>query len=276
MGYGASTRLLGRYMCDGFAIHAGGGFSYRRPDANGFASGSDDFNRKVNVSSALETNVDQTKLLGKDINNVKNTFKYAAELMASYRNVYLTAEYIYANNKRERDWESMHNAILGTFMGQIAPTQAAYKTLMGGDPDVNIKGMTVQAGVLLRGGNYRYNYTDALMERPGKGSIELVARYNYTDMNNIVAGSQFIDGGFYSDMSAMGISAHTLAALGMSNGSWVGGKVNSFTLGLNYYFTKYIYAKVQYNYQRLDNRYNIPLSLDKNLHALQARIAFEF
>jgi phosphate-selective porin OprO/OprP len=276
MGYAIATRLLARYTSKDVSIHVGGSLNYRRPDANGFASGNDDYNRFVTPVSSLESAIDRTPFLGGQLNNVQHTFKYALELMASYRQFYLTAEYLNANNKRARDWESMYNAIKGTFTITMAPTMDAYKTLLGGDPDVELQGYTVQAGWLLRGGNYRYSAVDALMSRPGAGALELTARFNRTELESIVPGSVYSDGKFYTGIAGTPYDAWTVMGLGIANSSWSGGNVSTLTVGLNYYVTKSIAVKLNYSYASLDRPYSMTYRYDKNLHALQARVAFEF
>lgn len=273
MGYSFSGRLLGRYTSDDLNVHLGGSVNFRRPDAKGFINGSDDYNRSVTLASNLETNIDNTAMLGATVNNVKNIFKYGFELMASYKNVYLKGEYIHARFNRERDWDFNFNNSLGTFMGSMFPTISAYKALMGEDTPANFKGVTVEAGVLLLGGDYSYNRVDALMRRPGGKTLELVARFNHTSLNDIIPGSTWqigmkSTGGFYDS------ALH--AAFGVANASVAGGRVNSLTVGLNYYVTKTIVTRLDYSYAHLNNPYNLSYRNDKNLSALSARVAFEF
>ena len=49
-----------------------------------------------------------------------------------------------------------------------------------------------------------------------------------------------------------------------------------FTLGVNYYVTDNIVARLNYSYQKLNQEYTKEFMLDKNLHSIQARVAFEF
>ncbi|MFR3329578.1 MAG: OprO/OprP family phosphate-selective porin [Odoribacter splanchnicus] len=268
MGFGVSARVLARLTDDDYNFHIGGAVNYRRPDANGFTNGSDDFNRVVEVHSALESSIDQTNFLNANIKNVKSGFKSGLEAMGNYKNLYVKGEYIHATYDREKDWEYNFINSLGTFMSLYAPTLDAYKKLYGEDTKVKFDGYTVEAGWLIFGGDYQYNRVDALMRRPGGKSLELVARYNHTDLNYIESGSFYYNGGFYAGSMQ--------AAFGMADGSIPGGKVDSFTVGLNYYFTDNIVAKVNYGYQKLDNYYNVDYRLDKNLSSLQVRLAFEF
>ncbi len=93
MGWGVTARLLARYTGENWAVHAGGAFSYRIPDANGFTNGNDDYNRSVTLASSLESAIDKTSMLYSKVNNVKQTLKYNIEGLATWRNLYLTGEY---------------------------------------------------------------------------------------------------------------------------------------------------------------------------------------
>ena len=270
MGWSVSARLLARYTSDDFNIHAGGSVNFRRPNSNGFASGSDDYNRSVIFSSNLGNTIDKTPFLEANVSNVKSTFKYGFELLGNYKNVYLKGEFIKAHVNRERDWDSMYNGFLGTLLGTMFPGTDAFKSFMGGDQPANFEGVSVEAGVLLIGGDYRYSSVDAMMKRPRKKSLELVGRYNYTSLNdyygmyNVFYGM----GGFYD--SAMHASYQ------MGNQSVAGGRVNSVTVGLNYWITNYLVARLDYTYNHLNNYYNMNFRDDRDLHSLSARIGFEF
>ncbi len=272
MGYAVSARLLGRYTSDDLNFHVGGSINYRRPDANGFSNGSDDYNRTVSISSNLESAVDDTEFLSVDLSNVKSQLKWGVEMMGNYRNVYMKAEYIGARYERERDWDYMFTSSLGSLMSTFFPTLASYKALMGEDRAVTFKGFTVEGGVLLFGGDYRYNAVDALMSRPKGKTLELVARFNHTNLDDIMPGSLFVQGiygsGFYSSWMHQSYS--------VTNQSVSGGRVNSLTIGLNYYITNNIIARLNYNYQHLNRPFSNTYMYDNDLHAIQARVAFEF
>ena len=110
------------------------------------------------------------------------------------------------------------------------------------------------------------------MNRPGGKTLELVARFNHTNLNDIIPGSWWAQGvkgaGFYTS------SLHQ--AFGITNGSVSGGRVNTFTFGVNYYITNSVVARLDYNYAHLNNKYSLLYCEDKNMHSLQARLAFEF
>lgn len=268
MGYAVSARLLGRAYGEDWSIHAGGSVNFGRPDANGFTNGSDDYNRQVNLSSNLESCVDNTKFLNATVSNVKNGLKFGAEVMASYKKFYAKAEWLRAAYSREQDWDYNFQASLGSMMSLYFPTLEAFKALYGADRDAKFYGYTVEAGFMILGNNYRYNSVDALMNRHKGKSLEVVARFNHTDLNDILAGSYYYGGKFYANQM--------YESFGIGDKSIVGGKANTFTLGFNYYVTDNIVARLNYSYQRLNQEYTPAYKYDKNLHSVQARVAFEF
>lgn len=271
-GWALASRLLGRYTSSDFNIHLGGSVDWSRPNANDIKNGADDYNRSVVVGTNLETTIDQTMMAGSTINNVDRIFKYGLELMTNYRNVYLKSEYIAARYDRKRDWDYDFAAAQGSYIGSLFPTIAAYQKLMGKDTPVELSGVTAEAGVLLLGGDYKYNRVNALMNRPGAKSLELVARFNHTNFNDIIPGGYWAVGlkgaGFYDS------ALHQ--AFSVANGSIYGGRINSLTLGLNYYITDQVVARVDYGYTHMNNRYTLERSQDRDMHTVQARLAFEF
>lgn len=268
MGYSLSARLLARVTRDDWNLHVGGSVNWRRPDANGYSNGSDDYNRSVTVSSNLESAIDDKRFISATVNNVKNAFKFGVEMMANYKNLYLKSEYIQARYYRERDWDYLYQSSQGSMMTPYFPTMDAYKSFLGGDHHATFNGATVEAGWLIFGGDYSYNRVEALMNRPKGKTLELVARFNHTNLNSILDGSIYFNNGFYD--------SETMMNWGMTNQTVVGGRVNTFTVGLNYYVTNNIYVRLNYSYQHLNNPYNTTYSLDKDMHSLQARLAFEF
>lgn len=267
-GWAASARLLARYESKDFNIHVGGSFNYRKPNANGFSQGNDDYNRTVSLGSTIESVVDDTKFLNTTISNVKNGLKWNVEAWGNYKNVYLRGEYTGAKFNRERDFEYMFKSSLGSMMSVYFPTLESFKMLMGEDIPAKVNGFSVEGGWLLFGGDYKYSNVDALMKRPRSNSLELVMRYNHTNLNDIEDGSIFYGDKFYSNAMAQEFS--------IANQSIAGGKANTFTVGLNYYATSNVIVKLNYIYQKLDQPYNHLYALDKDLHAFQARVAYEF
>lgn len=273
MGWAATARLLGRVQGEDWHVHAGGSLSYRRPDANGFANGNDDYNRTVTFASNLESSIDDTKFLSVTANNAKHIYKYNVELMGHYKKFYLKGEWTGVDVDRERDWNALAQSYVGTMMGAWFPTADSWKAFLGDDHDYSFSGYSAEVGVIAIGGDYKYNSVDAMMRRPKGKTLEFVARYNHTNLEDIVPGSIFYNNGytgtgFYSNP--------TMIEWYMTNDSAAGGVADTFTFGVNYYITNYIVARLDYSYTHLDQPYNLNFCNDKNLHAIQARIGFEF
>lgn len=92
------------------------------------------------------------------------------------------------------------------------------------------------------GPNYKYNMGLAGIDTPGKGTLEGVVSYNYTCL---------------SDASA----------------AIYGGRLSDISCGLNYYFNRYIAAKLRYSYTHTWDRADVaPMSLN----AVQMRLQLIF
>lgn len=108
---------------------------------------------------------------------------------------------------------------------------------------------------------------EAVLGGLGAQSLEVVARYNYTGLNDINKGEYFSAGRnqYYPD--------GYMADYPYNSSSVGGGDVNSFTVGLNYSFNKYTQLMLNYTLHKVDKDF---LPYDKTIHALQARVLFSF
>ena len=258
-GWSFSTRLLFRHAPSGedYGFHLGGSFNFRHADASGFDNGNDDHNRVFNVSSTLESAIDKTKFLNATVPNADKVIRYGAEAIGFWRNIYVQGEYIGTNVSRNKDWEYLFKQQLGSLWDY--DTMEAYMSWFGDDRDINFSGYYAEIGWLIKGGNYSYNTTSALMNRPGKGAFELLLRYNHTNLDDV--DGEWFDGRFYEDQAS-----------GKPNNSVSGGKVDSYTVGMNYYVAKNFIVKLNYNHQNLTS-YSY---LDKSMNSLMCRLLFEF
>lgn len=257
-GWSVSSRMLFRMVKnDDYGFHVGGSVNNRRPDAAGFTSGKDDFNRIATVNSSLESAIDKTKFLDATVQNANNVFKYGFEAMGFWKKFYVQGEYIGTSVDRKKDWDYLFQQQLGGMWSYT--TMESYKKWYGEDRTINFSGYYAQVGWLICGGNYSYNKTNALMNRPGKGAFEVLLRYNHTNLDDV--DGEWFDGKFFDK-----------AATGKPNNSVSGGKVNSYSLGLNYYVAQNLILKLNYNYQKLDS-YRF---MDKNLNSVMCRVFFEF
>ncbi len=104
-------------------------------------------------------------------------------------------------------------------------------------------GVYTQFGYLLGGDKqYRYSRSNGWVENPNAKNWELLFRYNVTDLNDKSAGI-------------------------------MGGLAQDITFGVNYFFNKYIVAKLNYTYMFTD-RYAV--NGEENVNYLQARLQLKF
>ncbi len=110
----------------------------------------------------------------------------------------------------------------------------------GGVDNFNGKGGYVQAGCLILGEKYNYNAMTAMVGNPAPKSLELLVRYDNVNLND--AGIR-------------------------------GGRLSDVTVGMNYFFNKYIAAKL--NYTRMMVGSSSPKA-GGNFDLLQARMQLSF
>lgn len=222
---------------------------------------------KTNVvlSTPFETYVDtNADLMNAQVPWASDVLNLGFEVMYVAPKFFARGEYIYKSIAKERDDETLFKNQLGTewSWGSLASWQA-------GNPlkTSNFHGAYAEAGFLIFGEPYRYDSKNGIVGGMRGKSLEIVARYSYTGLNDIVDGAyyflpkdQYIDEGMLLDYPA-------------SSKSIGGGELHAVTVGMNYSFNKYVQVLVDYSYnyyQRDKNPY------DKNFHALQARVIFSF
>ena len=220
---------------------------------------------KVHMSSPLETYVDgNTEFLNTDILWAKHVVNAGAEFLYHNDKFFARGEYMFKYITKERDDETLFKNQLGTLWswGSLASWQ-------GGNPLRNnmFHGAYVEAGYKIFGNAYKYNAAEGILGGLNGKSLEVVARYSYTGLNDIVDGAyyfeaqdKYIDNGILSDYPA----ASTCVS---------GGNLHAATVGVNYSFNKFVQVMLDYTYSRLDRD---QYKYDKNFHAVQARLMFSF
>lgn len=265
-GWGVSTRVVfNPQLTEDLTLHIGGGFAFRRPDANGFdCDGDDDYNRYIRYASNAETNVDKQRILNAYVEHAHREMRYNAELLLLSKKFFIQSEYTGTTVSRKRDNYRLWEKQLGGMWSH--QTLEAWENWYGKDlRDVSFNGMYVQAGFIVKGGDYKYNRYQA-MHLPGRqdGTIELVARYNHTNLNDV--DGIWYAGKFWDPAKGPGVDDPNF------NYSIGGGRLNSYGLGINYYFNKYARLMLNYNYQQISS---FQLE-DKYAHVLQAKMQIAF
>ncbi len=217
-GYSATSRFVFTpSRKEGAIFHIGLAGSIRKADANGRSNidgNLEDNQRDIGYSSSLLSNVETIKPLSVIVPNANYQAKYAIELMGALGPVYFQTEYFHSNVRRYDN----------------APT---YQAL----------GAYGQVGVLVTGGKYNYSDSWARMDKPGPKSLELVARFDYTGLND-------------------------------KHSAINGGTMRDWSLAVNYYLNKFVMLRLNYSYMNMGD-YN-PALAGENVHSIQGRVQVVF
>lgn len=219
----------------------------------------------VTLSTPFETYVDtNSDFMNAQVPWASDVLNLGFEAMYVSPKFFARGEYIYKSIAKERDDETLFKNQLGSVWawGSLASWQS-------GNPlkTSNFHGAYVEAGFMIFGEPYRYDSKNGIVGGMRGKTLEIVARYSYTGLNDIEDGAyyflpkdQYIDEGMLLDYPA-------------SSKSIGGGKLHAITLGVNYSFNKYVHMLVDYTYNCFERDL---YPYDKNFHALQGRLVFSF
>lgn len=205
-GSGFLTRLVYHPLIEkGNLFHVGIGLNYELAAEN---------RSNMEFKAPYPVRVAGINAIGAKITDAKNNFKFSGELMAAKGHVGIEGQYIFMNVDRKGDAKS-YNA------------WGAYGNLR-----------------FLLNNEYEYVKNDAGIATPAPKSWELVAAYNYTDMNDAKAGFH-------------------------------GGKLSDWALTMNYYINKYMIWRVSGHIVRAgESDYS---GFNKNtFRVIETRLQFKF
>lgn len=205
-GTGFLTRLVYHPLIEkGNLFHVGIGLNYELAAEN---------RSNMEFKAPYPVRVAGINAIGAKITDAKNDFKFSGELMAAKGHVGIEGQYIFMNVDRKGDAKS-YNA------------WGAYGNLR-----------------FLLNNEYEYVKNDAGIATPAPKSWELVAAYNYTDMNDEKAGFH-------------------------------GGKLSDWALTMNYYINKYMIWRVSGHIVRAgESDYS---GFNKNtFRVIETRLQFKF
>lgn len=205
-GTGFLTRLVYHPLIEkGNLFHVGIGLNYELAAEN---------RSNMEFKAPYPVRVAGINAIGAKITDAKNDFKFSGELMAAKGHVGIEGQYIFMNVDRKGDAKS-YNA------------WGAYGNLR-----------------FLLNNEYEYVKNDAGIATPAPKSWELVAAYNYTDMNDAKAGFH-------------------------------GGKLSDWALTINYYINKYMIWRVSGHIVRAgESDYS---GFNKNtFRVIETRLQFKF
>lgn len=205
-GTGLLTRLVYHPLIEkGNLFHVGIGLNYELAAEN---------RSNMEFKAPYPVRVAGINAIGAKITDAKSDFKFSGELMAAKGHVGIEGQYIFMNVDRKGDAKS-YNA------------WGAYGNLR-----------------FLLNNEYEYVKNDAGIATPAPKSWELVAAYNYTDMNDAKAGFH-------------------------------GGKLSDWALTINYYINKYMIWRVSGHIVRAgESDYS---GFNKNtFRVIETRLQFKF
>ena len=194
----------------------------------------------------------------------KNVYDLGAELLYKNDNFFIRGEYMYKTVTKERDDQTLFEANLGSI-----DSWGTLESWQKGNPLGTNKfhGGYVEAGYKIFGNPYKYSNSEGLLKGFDGKSLEVVARYSYVGLNDIVEGERYVPGrdqyypnGVLADYPATSLSIG-------------GGNMHSATIGVNYSFNKFAQLLVSYTYNKLDRDKYV---YDENFNTVQARLMFQF
>lgn len=235
--------------------HLGGGEVYKNV-----------LKKTLHLGQTMETSVDQDEqFVSADLEWANNVVNAGAELLYHNNRVFVRGEYYYKHVTKKRDTYSLfidaQDNIDG--WGGLEWWDNANKLRSN-----NFHGAYLEAGVMLLGKGYKYDKSEGLLKGLNGKALEIVGRVNYTGLNDLTKGEYFNAGrGHYYANDYMEDWPGTGAT------SVGGGKLLSYTLGVNFSFNRYVQLMVDYTYHHLKKDM---LPYDKNFHQLQGRVQFTF
>lgn len=268
-GFAASGRyLFVPVNTDNMAIHVGAVARFKKIE-NGVVEGNPAvYTKYYHLNSGLETNVDPSvKFLDANIQWADKELKYGAEFLAVTPRFFAQGEYIGTKIDRSRPDQLLYENQLGSLWswGSLESWQKGNPSLTS----LNFNGAYLELGYLLLGNSgYKYDTDNALLKAlSGNNLLEIVGRYSYTSLNDVKNGDIYWKAQNKFFPASTGITDYPA-----SSPSIGGGKMQTFTIGLNYNFTSNVRAMLHYTLSKIDS-YKFD---DKNIGMLQMRLQFKF
>ena len=221
--------------------------------------------KTVKLGQSMETFVDEDEqFVSCELPWAENVFDAGAEVLYHNQKMFVRGEYLYKHVTKKRDSKTLFDAsnnnidTWGTLDAWVAANPLRSNNFHGG---------YIEAGYMIFGNPYSYDKNEGVLRGLSGRSLEIVGRFNYTGLNDIVKGeyfsvarNQYYPDGYMADWPYKSTSVG-------------GGAIRSYTLGLNYSFNKFAQVMVDYTYHHLTKDF---LPYDKNFHEVQARLQFVF
>lgn len=205
----------------------------------------------LNVGSSVQTYVDPFQFTNAAFPWAKDELNVGIEALFRCKKQFVRGEYLFKYVKREGSGQALSTAS-GAWQAKNA-----------------FHGGYVEWGYQFFGNGYKYDNKEGVLKGFDGKSFELVARYNYLNLNDIKDNES---GKYGSDMTSTSGDAG-MENTGIASNSIRGGNMHSFTIGANYSFVKYTQFLIEYTYNRINcEKYQH----DRDVHIVQARLIYSF
>ncbi len=260
--------LAGRYQYrpisdENQTLMIGGNIRYQH--VGGGVTENNVLKKTLTLGQSLETYVDEdNQFVNCSLPWAENVLDAGAEALYHNDKVFVRGEYMYKHVTKKRDSKTLFEA-----SNNNIDTWGTLDAWLTANPlrSNNFHGGYVEAGFLVFGNPYSFDSHEGVLRGLSGRSLEIVGRFNYTGLNDIVKGEyynagrdQYYPGGEMQDYP-------------YSSSSVGGGNVRSYTLGVNYSANRFVQFMLDYTYSRLSKDF---LPYDKNFHSVQARVQFVF
>ena len=192
--------------------------------------------KTVKLGQSMETFVDEDEqFVSCELPWAENVFDVGAEVLYHNQKMFVRGEYLYKHVTKKRDSKTLFDAsnnnidTWGTLDAWVAANPLRSNNFHGG---------YIEAGYMIFGNPYSYDKNEGVLRGLSGRSLEIVGRFNYTGLNDIVKGEyfsvardQYYPDGYMADWPYKSTSVG-------------GGAVRSYTLGLNYSFNKFAQVMV--------------------------------
>lgn len=267
-GLAVGGRWLWRPVNDEFnTFHIGASFRYGKiMTGSEYKEGLGVIQTQDKLGTAMETYVDKTQFVTATLPWANNTINAGAELLYVNPKFFARGEYNFKSICKRRDNRKIFLSELRQNPNSSWMTQAAWE---GANPlrTNQFHGGYVEAGYQILGNGYKYSNADGLVGGLNGRALEVVARYSYTGLNDIVDGELYVPG---RDQYYPGGQIKDYPYKSTSVG---GGNMHAVTVGVNYAFNRFAQVMLDYTYSNLDRDFYV---YDQDFHTVQARVMFTF
>ncbi len=221
--------------------------------------------KTISLGQSIETYVDEDdQFVSCSLPWANNVLDAGAEALYHNNKFFARGEYMYKHVTKKRDSKTLFDA-----SNNNVDTWGTLDAWLTANPlrSNNFHGGYVEAGFLVFGKPYSFDSREGVLKGLSGQSLEIVGRFNYTGLNDIVKGEYYNAGrGQYYPSGEMQDYPYSSTSVG-------GGNIRSYTIGVNYSANRFVQFMLDYTYSRLSKDF---LPYDKNIHAVQARMQFVF